>query len=45
VCMDNFWDLIFQLMKHGTDTLHLAFIFLFSVSRNNLFQKFSIFLF
>ena len=31
VQMDNFWDLLFQLMKHGTNTLHVAFIFLFSV--------------
>ena len=29
--MENFWDLLFQLMKHGTNTLHVAFIFLFSV--------------
>jgi hypothetical protein len=29
--MDNFWDLLFQLMKHGTNTLHVLFIFLFSV--------------
>uniref|UniRef100_A0A674ANA9 Fibroblast growth factor receptor n=1 Tax=Salmo trutta TaxID=8032 RepID=A0A674ANA9_SALTR len=29
--MDNFWDLLFQLIKHGTNTLHVAFIFLFSV--------------
>ena len=29
--MENFWDLLFQFMKHGTNTLHAAFIFLFSV--------------
>ncbi|KAK6305215.1 hypothetical protein J4Q44_G00239950 [Coregonus suidteri] len=29
--MEHFWDLLFQLMKHGTNTLHVAFIFLFSV--------------
>jgi hypothetical protein len=30
--MENFWDLLFQLMKNGTTTLlHVAFIFLFSV--------------
>ena len=26
----NAWDLLFQLMKHGADTLHVAFIVLFS---------------
>ena len=31
VCMEHFWDLLFQLMKHGTNTLHVAFIFLFSI--------------
>ena len=35
VHMDNFWDLLFQLMKHGTNTLNVAFIFLFSVSVNH----------
>ena len=29
--MEHFWDLLFQLMKHGTNTLHVAFVFLFSV--------------
>ena len=29
--MDNFWDLLFQLMKQGTNTLHFAFTFFFSV--------------
>jgi hypothetical protein len=29
--MEYFWNLLFQLMKHGTNTLHVAFIFLFSV--------------
>ena len=29
--MDNLWDLLFQLMKHGTKMLHVACIFLFSV--------------
>ena len=29
--MEHFWDLLFQLMKHGTNTLHVAFIFLFSI--------------
>ena len=27
----HFWDIFFQLMKHGTNTLHAEFIFLFSV--------------
>jgi hypothetical protein len=31
VCMELFWDLLFQLMKHGTNTLHVAFIFLSSI--------------
>jgi hypothetical protein len=25
--MEHFWDLLFQLMKHGTNTLHVVFIF------------------
>ena len=29
--MEHFWDLLFQLMKHGNKTLHAAFIILFSV--------------
>ena len=24
--MEHFWDCLFQLMKHGTNTLHVAFI-------------------
>jgi hypothetical protein len=32
VRMEHFWDLLFQLVKkHGTNTLHVAFIFLFSL--------------
>jgi hypothetical protein len=31
VCMENVWDLLFQLIKNGTNTLHVAFLFLFSV--------------
>ena len=27
----HLWDLFFQLMKYGTNTLHVALIFLFSV--------------
>ena len=33
--MENFWDLLFQLMKHETNTLHVAFIFLFSIDRTD----------
>ena len=29
--IEHFWDLLFQLMKHGTKALHVVFIFLFSV--------------
>ena len=29
--MEHFWDLLFQLMKHGTNISHVTFIFLFSV--------------
>ena len=29
--MEHFEDLLFQLMKHGTNTLHVEFLFLFSV--------------
>ena len=32
VCMEDVWDLLFQLMKHATNTLHVAFIFLFSAA-------------
>jgi hypothetical protein len=28
----TFWDLLFQLMKHGTNTLHVAFILLFIIN-------------
>ena len=37
--MEHFWDLLFQLMKHGTNTLHIAFIFLFSFSINLAWLK------
>ena len=30
VHIEHFWDLLFQLMKHGTNTLRVAFKFLFS---------------
>ena len=23
-CVEHFWDLLFQFMKHGTNTLHVA---------------------
>jgi hypothetical protein len=29
--MEHLWDLLFQLVKHGINTLHVGFIFLFSV--------------
>ena len=29
--MEHFGDLLFQLMKHGTNTLHVAFMFLFGI--------------
>ena len=29
--LEHFWDILFQFMKHGTNTLHVAFIFMFSV--------------
>ena len=29
--MHIFWDLLCQLMQHGTNTLHVAFIFLFNI--------------
>ena len=29
--MENVWDLLFLLMKHGTNTLHVASIFFFSI--------------
>ena len=28
VHMEHFWDLLFQLMKHVTNTLHVAFYIL-----------------
>ena len=31
VRMEHFWDLLFQLMKHGIKTVHVEFIFLFRV--------------
>jgi hypothetical protein len=30
-CMEHFCDLLLQLMKHGTNTLHVVFIFLYSI--------------
>ena len=32
VHMKHFWDLLFQVMKHGTNTLHVEFIVLFSIA-------------
>ena len=34
--MEHFWDIMFQLINHGTNTLHVAFIFLFSVDYSSL---------
>ena len=31
--MEHFCDNLFQLIKHGTSTLHAAFIFLFCIER------------
>jgi hypothetical protein len=31
LCVWNISEILFQFMKHGTSTLHVAFIFLFSV--------------
>ena len=31
VHLEHFWDLLFQLMKHVSNTLHVEFIFLFSI--------------
>ena len=39
VHMEHFWDLLFQLMKHGTKTLHVPFIFLFSVHNIHYMSK------
>jgi hypothetical protein len=41
VHMENFWDLLSQLIKHGTNTLHVAFIFVQCMfrSRNLLNNK------
>ena len=29
--MEHFWDLLFQLLNHGSNTLHFAFLFLFRI--------------
>ena len=34
--MGHFWDVLFQLIKHEPNTLHVEFIFLFSVLRNKI---------
>lgn len=31
VRMENLWDLLFQLMIHGTNTLHVVFLFFFRI--------------
>jgi hypothetical protein len=35
--MEHFRALLFQLMKHGTNTLQVAFIFLFNLEHDYLF--------
>ena len=30
--MEHFWDVLFQLMKHRTNTLHVGFIFVVQCS-------------
>ena len=34
--MENVWVLFFHLMKHGTNILHVVFIFLFSIHTHTL---------
>ena len=29
--MEHFWDLLLQLMKHGTNPLHVVFLYLFNI--------------
>jgi hypothetical protein len=43
--MEHFWDLLFNLMKHGTNTLHVVFIFLVSIKRNIIHDGFYLILF
>jgi hypothetical protein len=31
VHMEHFWDILFKLIKQGTNTLHVPFIFLFRI--------------
>ena len=34
VHIEHFWDLLFQFMKHGTNTLHVVFIYFFQHKSN-----------
>jgi hypothetical protein len=34
--MENVCNILFQLMKHGTNTLHVAFIYFFSIEAQSL---------
>ena len=36
VHMEHFRDVLFQFMKHGTNTSHAAFIFLFSLYKTTV---------
>ena len=36
--MEPFWDLLLQLMKHGTDTSHVAFIFVLVAKHTEMFS-------
>ena len=37
--MEHFCNLLFQLMKHGTNTLHVGFISLFSINHTYIFHE------
>ena len=39
LCIEHFWDLLCQLMKHGTSTLHIMFIYLFSVDSERVGER------
>jgi hypothetical protein len=34
LCIENVWDILFQVMKHGSNTLHVVFILMFSIHKN-----------
>ena len=39
VHMEHFWDLSFQFMEHGTNTLHVVLIILFCVKKKKSSRK------